>query len=663
MSFIGPLQLVRPGPLDSVLLDGAYVSAELVEAVTAADLTRTIDGVTFFEITVHDPKHKLLRSALFQQRSVVKLEGNRFELVQVRKTGSDFQLTFEDVIVAELRRRKEPRTAAPGTTTRAAFVRRLVEEVNGTVLGPDSAQTLLDGFATAGEIAVPSVAPSVTDPNAPVGSGKGGQPNRNTIGSTDLNIVIGTPVTREPVGPIGDLLASIPVDARGHAGDTTEVVLDFLARTWALDFFGKHYATAEQIAQVAAHAGFTGDALVIAVAIALAESSGNPLVVSKPNSNGTVDRGLWQINSVHSQYDPKQLLVPSYNANAAFELSSGGTNFHPWTTFNNGDYKQHLAAAGQGVAAFLASRTAAKGDLPVVQDTSMIATAADRNTNEPKDWWTSIKTLADEVKWRVFCDLGVVWFAPDLWLIGQPPLVEINESSPGVDWLDFDFDVGKPRSTMTLQARATQWAIPPGVPIIVNDMGVGSGRWLVTNVKRSLFSSSVTVELTQPQSQLAEPAHQGPASPTDGVPTTDPVSGGAGASDRIKAMVKFATDQEGDEYRWAANGPDAWDCSGLVHAAAASVDAFVARNTTAALNQCRDAGTMISLQDGIDTFGALLWLVPPAGDHIAISLGDGRTIEALNPAQGVLISRSAGRFTDAGLVPDLRDGYRVAGGP
>lgn len=100
--------------------------------------------------------------------------------------------------------------------------------------------------------------------------------------------------------------------------------------------------SAEQVSQAALAAGFTGSALDIAVAIAKAESGFRVDAINN-NTNGSTDRGLWQINSVHSQYDPNRLLSdPVYNATAAFQISSSGTNFTPWTTFNTGAYKQFL---------------------------------------------------------------------------------------------------------------------------------------------------------------------------------------------------------------------------------------------------------------------------------------------------------------------------------
>lgn len=79
-------------------------------------------------------------------------------------------------------------------------------------------------------------------------------------------------------------------------------------------------------------------------AIALAESSGQVGATNK-NSNGTTDRGLWQINSSHSQFNSQQLLTdPLYNAQAAVAVfkSQGLT---AWSTYNSGAYRNFLAGA------------------------------------------------------------------------------------------------------------------------------------------------------------------------------------------------------------------------------------------------------------------------------------------------------------------------------
>lgn len=104
-----------------------------------------------------------------------------------------------------------------------------------------------------------------------------------------------------------------------------------------------------QIAQVAANAGFSGDALVTAVAIALAESGGD---AGNTSGDGGTSWGLWQIHwTVHPQFNKSQLLDPDYNAAAAYQLSGSGTNFYPWSTWRFGQYKAKLVRAQAAVAA------------------------------------------------------------------------------------------------------------------------------------------------------------------------------------------------------------------------------------------------------------------------------------------------------------------------
>lgn len=63
-----------------------------------------------------------------------------------------------------------------------------------------------------------------------------------------------------------------------------------------------------------------------AAAIALAESGGDSSSTNR-NGNGTTDRGLWQINSIHGGLSTTD---PMANARAAVQISKNGTNWRPW---------------------------------------------------------------------------------------------------------------------------------------------------------------------------------------------------------------------------------------------------------------------------------------------------------------------------------------------
>lgn len=107
---------------------------------------------------------------------------------------------------------------------------------------------------------------------------------------------------------------------------------------------------ASTIAQYAANAGFAGDDLVTAVAIALAESAGNPSAYNPGTSEvPETSYGLWQVNTLaNPQYAGMNLLDPQTNADVAYEIYSS-SGFTPWSTFTSGAYQDFLTTAQVGV--------------------------------------------------------------------------------------------------------------------------------------------------------------------------------------------------------------------------------------------------------------------------------------------------------------------------
>ena len=79
--------------------------------------------------------------------------------------------------------------------------------------------------------------------------------------------------------------------------------------------------------------GSPGEAFM-AAEIAMAESGGNPDATDH-DSNGTTDVGLFQINSTHG---PLAVYDPLANAQAAVSISSDGTDWSPWVTFEKDLY-------------------------------------------------------------------------------------------------------------------------------------------------------------------------------------------------------------------------------------------------------------------------------------------------------------------------------------
>ena len=112
------------------------------------------------------------------------------------------------------------------------------------------------------------------------------------------------------------------------------------------------------IAQHAFDAGFRGDGLTTAVAVALAESGGDPRAHNATPPDDSY--GLWQINMLGSlgparrdQFDiesNRELFQPAENAESAKQVfDDAGGSWRPWSTYTNGAYRQYLDEARRAV--------------------------------------------------------------------------------------------------------------------------------------------------------------------------------------------------------------------------------------------------------------------------------------------------------------------------
>jgi len=114
---------------------------------------------------------------------------------------------------------------------------------------------------------------------------------------------------------------------------------------------------ANEIARVARKAGFRGEDLATAVAIAYAESGGDARAYNPETAAGTPpgegSYGLWQIYlKAHPEFKGLDLFDPQTNANTAFRVyQQAGNSFRPWSTFKSGTFSAHLLRAQQEVSA------------------------------------------------------------------------------------------------------------------------------------------------------------------------------------------------------------------------------------------------------------------------------------------------------------------------
>jgi hypothetical protein len=143
-----------------------------------------------------------------------------------------------------------------------------------------------------------------------------------------------------------------------------------------------------QIAQYAAAAGFTGNDLLTAVDIALAESNGgNPNAYFNESqdvpgrygrtsaNDGKGSYGLWQIYlAAHPEFAGENLADPQTNANAAYSIYAIAGGFTPWSTYTSGEYGMYESPAVLAAVAAFA---------PSVQPANVQPLTLDASTGQP----------------------------------------------------------------------------------------------------------------------------------------------------------------------------------------------------------------------------------------------------------------------------------------
>ena len=123
--------------------------------------------------------------------------------------------------------------------------------------------------------------------------------------------------------------------------------------------------TPAQIAAAMREAGWDDAAIPIGVAVALAESGGNPRAVNNKNRNGSSDYGLFQINSIHANLlTTGDRFNPVDNARMALTVyRQAGSSWKPWAAYNSGAHTKFISAsdlAKPAIAGAVAANTAGK---------------------------------------------------------------------------------------------------------------------------------------------------------------------------------------------------------------------------------------------------------------------------------------------------------------
>ena len=109
------------------------------------------------------------------------------------------------------------------------------------------------------------------------------------------------------------------------------------------------------VAALAHTAGWRDHALNIAVAVCSAESDRYTQAINTENADGSIDYGLWQINSVHFGQtigghfvNEAALYDPATNAAIAYALWKAAA-WQPWAAHTSGAYLAEMGGALNGI--------------------------------------------------------------------------------------------------------------------------------------------------------------------------------------------------------------------------------------------------------------------------------------------------------------------------
>ncbi|MER7047842.1 C40 family peptidase [Streptomyces jumonjinensis] len=119
--------------------------------------------------------------------------------------------------------------------------------------------------------------------------------------------------------------------------------------------------------------------------------------------------------------------------------------------------------------------------------------------------------------------------------------------------------------------------------------------------------------------------------------TTAPSTSSNSSSGSVDTVIAFLKAQVGDAYVLGATGPNSWDCSSLVQAAFRQVNIDLPRVS----QDQSTAGTQVGLSN-LQVGDILYWGAAGSAWHTGVYIGDGKYLDAANPAKGVVIQDLSG---------------------
>lgn len=457
--------------LPHVLINGSSIkdTFDVGGKVTDAKIVLSIEQASTIEFTVFDPAKVLLKAPLLTQRTKCTVQDHKFSLAAVDKNDDMLTITFENNAIALLRRHAVPRKAARAKVTRAQFAQMLVkEEPTLTFYAPEL--KIKQPISNAKKIKKAKAADEFA------GQTQHGFPDK------------------------------IPASIKYRGQTLTKQQLTNLDAA---------------IAQWNEMSGVNQTWIPWGIAIGFQESSWISLDNAHSDSTSTTDSSMgifqqqkwWGPDKV--RMDPAGAADLFMSAVVKYNKSDG-----PGITFLQ-VVENVQNPASQYVKDYAPFLPLAKKIYALWNGSDEFSTTASTTNAKPyefhrggpgqrgEDSWQCLDRLAKEVNWLTFAVNNTIYFISAVDLYTSRPIGTFSEASPGVEHINFSYDIGKNLSQATINCHAAKWQIDPGAVVMLEDCGPADGRWIVSEISRSLFDTQAEISLVKPTRPLPEPQSTG----------------------------------------------------------------------------------------------------------------------------------------------------------
>jgi len=466
---------------------------DLANAITDVSMTSPLAGAPSIVLSLLDPLWNLLDSTFFDADQDGRLdplqlvypEGRyTWVLSQLSPSGSahTMDVTFVPKLVYDLQHKYGPKKANRASTTRAEFIRSLVNEVGGRLYCKqlDVKQPIGAGQASS------QPSSKQDDANAAKTNGLG----KNAKGLTCKGQALSASQIK---------VINLALGAAEQAGASKIVTEALIYAGMGESDLGDDATTYGGGPSVGVWQGFPsdwGDGRDVAKQ-ALAFLQGGP---SFKGSGGAIK--VAQEN-------------PNY---AVWQIANDTERNNAWNTGKTDSYASGFpggTSAGETEAANIVEAGGVNGlSSGSFEEVQPYYFTVGGSANPNESYWDAIQRLAQEVNWALFVDGSRIYYDSQMTLIKQVVAAQLNRDDLEIiDW-SFDWESRQIATQFSLTAMCEPFEFHAGDVFKLENFGTASqgstarlpGRWLVSNITRQKSALSSQFTLVQPVKPTKEPA-------------------------------------------------------------------------------------------------------------------------------------------------------------